>query len=1225
WTALVPQSIEALRGSCVRIPCSFTLGSLQLKDYNPCLNSHSCNAIWMRGGKDKTNTADSSPSGNLNQKDCTTILDNMPTGDTYYFRLECGDCVKWNFGTPVQINIADTPPTPTLTPATVEVREGTSVSLICSAAAPCPSLPPTLTWIPRLGQSEEGLRENQDKTKVTTSTLTFTASYLHHEQNISCTALYKQQDGKNVKSPETSLTVTVLFSPKNTSVSVSPSGPVVEGSSMTLNCSSNANPAVTYTWYRVNGVQVTTVGSSRMLTIQVSADNSQFYCEARNDHGSEKSSVIQLDLPYPPMYTSVSVRPSGPVVEGSSVTLTCSSNANPAVNNYTWYRVNGDQVISIGHGEKHQTQVFTDQRKFYCEARNVHGTQNSSVFELDVMSVTLTCSSNANPAVKTYTWYTIKGGRGTPVKAMPELTVQVLADNNKFYCEAKNDHGTQKSSTFQLDMMYPPKNTSVSVSPSDSVVEGNSVTLTCSSNANPAVRNYTWYRVNGDQVTSIGHGEKHQTQVYTDQRKFYCDPPKNTSVSVSPSGSVIEGSNMTLTCSSNANPAVKNYTWYRVNGGQVTRIANEKELNTKASIDNRQFYCEARNDHGTKNSSLILQNVLYPPKNTSVSVSPSSSVVEGSSVTLTCSSNANPPVESYTWYRVDREQVTEVGSSRMLTIKVPVDNSQFYCETRNHLGSQNSSVTQLDGMYPPKNTSLSVRPSGSVAEGSSVTLTCSSNANPAVKTYTWYRVNGSEGVIVRSGQSFTFNKIAINDSGRYYCEAENKHGVDNSTTTNIDVTLVEGSSVTLTCSSNANPPVESYTWYRVDREQVTEVGSSRMLTIKVPVDNSQFHCETRNHLGSQNSSVTQLDGMYPPKNTSLSVRPSGSVVEGISVTLSCSSNANPAVKTYTWYRVNGSERVIVRSGQSFTFNKIAINDSGRTADKINCSCESHGNPSPKVEWRLAGQPVNHVRNSVIREPMGSTGLRSSLTIHQSQEEDTPTLVCLSTNSVGSSSLQFCTQCLGNHQGLGISSEVHEGQVSLPIFITAIFVSALMTALICALLFLLRVWKPYFTVLRGHEKYDDSDGVMNLVPTSGEGTQDPPVPEEDIYTNSMIPSQARRQGCEQDLEAHKPGSKTLPSSKAISETDRTGLLSPIADTATDPGEGTAKKEGGDVFYSSVIWKKKKWMKKKNVGSVDGEGGREASSGSYLEEERCVLGNVGRRRISKALEMENLQFL
>uniref|UniRef100_A0A8C7SFG0 Ig-like domain-containing protein n=1 Tax=Oncorhynchus mykiss TaxID=8022 RepID=A0A8C7SFG0_ONCMY len=270
-------NIEALKGSCVRIPCSFTLGSIKAVDYDPCLKTHSCNAIWMRGGTDKTNTVGSSPSGNLNQKDCTTILDNMPTGDKLYFRLECGNCLV------TCLSILDTPPTPTLTPATVEVREGTSVSLICSAAAPCPSLHPTLTWTPSLGQSEEGLQENQDKTQVKTSSLTFTASYLHHEQNISCTALYKQQDGKNI--------IWTFFS-----TSYYPSGSVLEGSSMTLTCSGNANPAVSYTWYRVNGVQVTSIGHGNKHQTQVYTDHRQFYCGATNDHGTKNSSVIELDV-----------------------------------------------------------------------------------------------------------------------------------------------------------------------------------------------------------------------------------------------------------------------------------------------------------------------------------------------------------------------------------------------------------------------------------------------------------------------------------------------------------------------------------------------------------------------------------------------------------------------------------------------------------------------------------------------------------------------------------------------------------------------------------------------------------------------------------------------------------------------------------------------------------------------------------------------------------------
>ncbi|XP_042162632.1 sialoadhesin-like [Oncorhynchus tshawytscha] len=187
---------------------------------------------------------------------------------------------------------------------------------------------------PTLSDSVEDLQVTPNR--VITSILNFTASHVHHGEKISCTALYKRQ----------------ADSPKNTSVSVSPSGSVVEGSSVTLTCSSNANPEVwRYNWYRVIGEQVSTVRASRMLTVQVPADDSYFYCEAINDHGTKNSPVIQLIGMYPPKNTSVSVSPSGSVVEGSSVTLTCNSNANPAVKNYTWYKINGTEAVLLGSGE----------------------------------------------------------------------------------------------------------------------------------------------------------------------------------------------------------------------------------------------------------------------------------------------------------------------------------------------------------------------------------------------------------------------------------------------------------------------------------------------------------------------------------------------------------------------------------------------------------------------------------------------------------------------------------------------------------------------------------------------------------------------------------------------------------------------------------------------------------------------------------------------------------
>uniref|UniRef100_A0A7N8WKF5 Ig-like domain-containing protein n=1 Tax=Mastacembelus armatus TaxID=205130 RepID=A0A7N8WKF5_9TELE len=64
-------------------------------------------------------------------------------------------------------------------------------------------------------------------------------------------------------------------------------------------------------------------------------------------------------------------------------------------------------------------------------------------------------------------------------------------------------------------------------------------------------------------------------------------------------------------------------------------------------------------------------------------------------------------------------------------------------------------------VYAPKLLSLSVSPSAEIVEGSSVTLTCSSDANPAAK-YTC--------------KQFIFSSIQSSDSGEYYCTAENDLG-----------------------------------------------------------------------------------------------------------------------------------------------------------------------------------------------------------------------------------------------------------------------------------------------------------------------------------------------------------------------------------------------------------------------------------------------------------------
>uniref|UniRef100_A0AAZ1WYX1 Ig-like domain-containing protein n=1 Tax=Oreochromis aureus TaxID=47969 RepID=A0AAZ1WYX1_OREAU len=254
----MPPNINVLRGSCVTIPCSFDVESRFEKYLD-----HTCKAYWSDSPSFTSGNAKVKPTkdmtGDLTKKDCTTTFNNtrLLPGKKYYLRLECKNDLKYTFKqASVNISVIAVAPSPTLTPSTLEVKEGTSVSLTCSAPAPCWSHPPALTWIPNRGQSQETLQENQDKTKVKTSVMNFTASHLHHGNKISCTAVYQKNRGSPDVTAETSLTPDISYSPKNVTVSVSPSGPVPENSNVSLTCSSNANPAVrNYTWYRADGDQ----------------------------------------------------------------------------------------------------------------------------------------------------------------------------------------------------------------------------------------------------------------------------------------------------------------------------------------------------------------------------------------------------------------------------------------------------------------------------------------------------------------------------------------------------------------------------------------------------------------------------------------------------------------------------------------------------------------------------------------------------------------------------------------------------------------------------------------------------------------------------------------------------------------------------------------------------------------------------------------------------------
>lgn len=73
-------------------------------------------------------------------------------------------------------------------------------------------------------------------------------------------------------------------------------GETMEGSSVTLNCNSDANPKASYTWYRKGHGWVEATGQNFTITGIRKEDSGYYYCEAWNSVGRIKSSSHHITV-----------------------------------------------------------------------------------------------------------------------------------------------------------------------------------------------------------------------------------------------------------------------------------------------------------------------------------------------------------------------------------------------------------------------------------------------------------------------------------------------------------------------------------------------------------------------------------------------------------------------------------------------------------------------------------------------------------------------------------------------------------------------------------------------------------------------------------------------------------------------------------------------------------------------------------------------------------------
>ncbi|XP_029955871.1 sialic acid-binding Ig-like lectin 9 [Salarias fasciatus] len=300
-----PKSLEAVTGSCLMIPCRFRPASEEEFD-----NKRKIVAVWI---KDDSNFKDHpdrivfnssnavnypyiSIIGDLKERNCTTKFNRFKLLNTtkFFFRIENESYKATAISDPVLIKLKDSPPRPRLEVSgdLKDLKEKESVTITCSALTPCPHSPPQLTW--SLQQDAHSQTEqNTDGTFSTQIQKNLTLSDTHDGVNLSCSAVYPVDGGEAVKTPETELTLSVSYAPKDTTASISPSGSWVN-----LTCSSRAKPAVSsFTWFKNSDHGAIRVSEGDFYSFNVAdiTDPASFYCVPENALGNQTSSWIHVN------------------------------------------------------------------------------------------------------------------------------------------------------------------------------------------------------------------------------------------------------------------------------------------------------------------------------------------------------------------------------------------------------------------------------------------------------------------------------------------------------------------------------------------------------------------------------------------------------------------------------------------------------------------------------------------------------------------------------------------------------------------------------------------------------------------------------------------------------------------------------------------------------------------------------------------------------------------
>ncbi|XP_025710226.1 B-cell receptor CD22 isoform X6 [Callorhinus ursinus] len=523
WRFEHPHTLYSWDGACVWIPCQYTtplrrdqLDNLILYsnyEYDDTTKNFKGPILYE---KTKSLGDDHTPERvqflGDQKSNCTISINPVFEKDNGWLGLRLTTKAgKWM--EKIDLNVSKTPLSPHIQ-LPPEIQESQEVTLTCLLNFSCPGYQIQLQW------SLEGPAVTSTslttKTVSTQSKLTFQPQWTHHGKNLTC-QLWDPK-AKRILSEETVL-LDVKHAPEPSRVEIV-SSPAKEGNQVEMTCMSQANPPPTnYTWYH-NELEVPGRTNKTFHIPEVLLSHAgQYSCLAENRLGAGPiGQETELDVQYAPKEVTTVIQNPTRIREGDTVTLFCNySSSNPRVTRYEWnlqgsWKEQSPGVLII-------QKVAWDARQITCAACNQwcswapsvnldvqHAPKDVRVQQISPPSeihsghrVLLGCNfSSSRPRDVRFFWKR----NGIFLKEGKELSFDSISpeDAGNYNCFINNSIGQTMSEARRLQVLYAPRMLRVAISPKDQVMEGKKAVLTCESDANPPIFQYTWFDWNNQNL-----------------------------------------------------------------------------------------------------------------------------------------------------------------------------------------------------------------------------------------------------------------------------------------------------------------------------------------------------------------------------------------------------------------------------------------------------------------------------------------------------------------------------------------------------------------------------------------------------------------------------------------------------------------------------------------------------------------------------------------------------